>query len=173
MRCPFCPVWKKKLCAASPVSDKKACSCHIRVILKEEHVWSDFQVMETPYIKPLLKEQEAAHGIICPSYSTRLGGKREGMLSWAKNHWGWCWFTELNILCNQDSFQVLFWVACEMANLPRLCKQGMCCFSLNLRRRNCHAKSGLSSMVNMFGWLFKWCKFLAPNQCSESMRPID
>lgn len=42
-------------------------------------------------------------------------------------------------------------------------------FSMLVKRRNGHAKSGCSSKENTFEVPFKWCKLCAPNECSERL----
>ena len=57
-----------------PTCDKKALSRQIWLLLIGEHTWSAFQEMETSCTKPVLREKEAAHWYICPSYRRCLVG---------------------------------------------------------------------------------------------------
>ena len=55
-------------------------------------------------------------------------GKRQGWLSWAKRHWGWSLYTEVNVLSHQDAYKLLFSGLCRMATLPCLYVLSMLCF---------------------------------------------
>lgn len=54
---------------------------------KGQHVWSAFQMMQTPWNIPVPRELCTAHWIICPRYRRSLVGKRHVLQSWA-NHIG-------------------------------------------------------------------------------------
>ena len=56
--------------------EKKIFSWQIRLLLKEEHLWSAFQVMETSCTKPVLGMIWATLWLICPRYSRGLCGKK-------------------------------------------------------------------------------------------------
>lgn len=70
-----------------------------------------------------------AHCLLCHNYSSNLGGKNPWVDSWAKTHWGWCSFTELNILSNHDASQLLFCGGGEMSILLCLHYLAICYFS--------------------------------------------
>ena len=89
--------------------------------------------METP--APVLREEKAGRSFTCNNYRSSLCG-RQGWLSWAKRHWGWSLYTEVNVLSHQDAYKLLFSGLCRMATLPclyvlamlcspRLCKEGI------------------------------------------------
>ena len=84
-----------------------AFSCHIRLLHKGEHIWSAFQMMETPFLKPVHRELWATHWAICPWYRRGLGGKSPEWLSWANTYLCWCSFSDLNLLSKWGSFHTL------------------------------------------------------------------
>ena len=80
-------------------------------------------------------------------------GKRQGWLSWAKNNWGWCLYTEENILSNHDASNLLYSGVLGMAFLPWLYELAISCFSLLMIRRHCHENTEVPWKENMFGCL--------------------
>ena len=76
------------------VCERKLFSSQIQLLHTREHIWSDFQAMETPWTQPGSREHWAAKGLHCPRHRIGLGRKKSGWLSRENPHWGWCSITE-------------------------------------------------------------------------------
>ena len=135
--------------------EKKHFSCQIRVLLYWEHVGKPFKQWKLHAPKSMLREEESGHCFIFHNDRRIYVGKRQGMISWAKRHWGWNLYTELNVLSNQDASKFLFCGVCEMAILHWLYKLAQCSFSPLVQRRICHAQSDVSWKEDTFGAPFK------------------
>lgn len=59
-----------------PAFEKKAFSCQFRLVHKGKHVWSAFQVKESPRTYSVHREHLAVQGLLGTSYRRHLGGKQ-------------------------------------------------------------------------------------------------
>ena len=59
-----------------PDIEKKDFSCQIRLLLKGDHVWISFHVMESLCIDTVLREHEATHWFISPTWGGNQCGKK-------------------------------------------------------------------------------------------------
>ena len=74
-------------------------------------------------------------------------GKRQAWLSWAKRHWGWCPYTEVNVWSSLVAWNLLFSRVISKAILPCLYKLALWWFSSLVQPRHCNAHSAISWRV--------------------------
>ena len=129
--------------------------CCLYLILKRRssHAKSDYSSNENMLGLPFKKwklpapnqcsEKRQDIGIFAISIEVYVGN-RQGLLSWAKTHWGQSPYTKLNVLSNQNTSKLLFSGVCEMAILPWLYELDMCWFSPLVQRKRCCDKSDIS-----------------------------
>ena len=114
-----------------PNIEKKDFSWQVSFLLKE-HVWSAFQVMQTPYAKPVLREQEEEHSFFCPRCRRIQCGKKAIVAFLSKDalglvflHWveytfqPWC-FPTLILWRWRDVYSTLPTLSSYMLLLPIL-----------------------------------------------------
>ena len=97
-------------------------------------------------------------------------GKRQGWLSWAKRHWGWSPYKEVNIQRNHVACNIFFAGVFFMAILPIFYELGLCCFSPLVQTRHGHAQSAISWKENTFEVAFRQWKVPAPSHGSKLKR---
>ena len=144
---------------------ENAFSWQIRLLLKGEHVWNGFQVMNITCTKPVLKMIGATLWYVSPNIRVFRWEKVKGCFPEQRSIGAVCSLSSIYFATSTHPYScfVVFviWQFCPD------CRNQLCSFSAILKRRHFHAQSGFSSNENTVGVPFKQWKFPAPNQCSE------
>ena len=115
-------LYEQAMCCFYPLGQRKHCHALFDVAWKQNTLGVPFKQWKEHATNRALRERGSPL-VYLPYYRRYLGGKKKVFIYWDKTHWGWCSFTYLIILLNQDACEV-----CVKAVLLWLYELGMCCY---------------------------------------------